>query len=371
MAGMLEWAKDLLMSRGALVETGEAGALRAMLPAELAAVLNASDWLSLRFGVGAGSDDESDWLERFGRLLPAEARVCAARLRLRKPPRPLDAAAVLDRELVIQNGIYRLPEEFQAAARYYFFSFQYAIESDETSLGLWTTCLNATARSVVDQPDLLLQTIADDLEEDPAFDIPRQEVAALFALALGRTEPEIRGLAAGVEQVANRRLARDSERIHTYYGDLLRQIEKRIARHSGDPQGVEKERSRAAATELDRAAKLEDLARRYSLKIRIQPADVLAVTLPVREIQARIIRKKAERAARFHWNPVLGALESPWCEACSGRAFPLFLCDERVHFLCKSCLAPCASCGKPFCRACQPKCRCGAGGGAGTRLSSG
>jgi len=35
-------------------------------------------------------------------------------------------------------------------------------------------------------------------------------------------------------------------------------------------------------------------------------------------------------------DPALGALESPWCESCFGRAHPLFLCDERVHFLCKS-----------------------------------
>jgi hypothetical protein len=359
MAGILEWAKDLLLSRGALVEE-DTGALRAMLPPELATALGASDWLSLRFGAGAGSDDENDWLERFGRLLPPEASVSAARLRLPKPPRAIDAAAVLDRELVIQNGIYRLPEEGQSTARYYFFSFHYAIESDETSLGLWTTGLNATARSVVHRPELLLNTLGEELEEDPAGAIPREELAQLFAAALAMARPKVRQAAVAVEQNANRRLARDSERIDTCYRDLQRQIQKRIARHASDPQAAEKERSRAAATELDRTAKLDDLARRYSLKIRIEPGDVLALTLPVREIQARVIRKKTERVARFHWNPVLGALESPWCEGCYARAHPVFLCDDRAHLLCKACLAPCESCGKIYCRACQAKCRCGA-----------
>ncbi|MGD0873352.1 MAG: hypothetical protein ABSB88_27720, partial [Bryobacteraceae bacterium] len=40
--------------------------------------LGASDWLSLRFGAGAGSDDEGEWLERLGRLLPPDARVIGA-----------------------------------------------------------------------------------------------------------------------------------------------------------------------------------------------------------------------------------------------------------------------------------------------------
>ena len=362
MGGIIAWANDLLMSRGALVETEEAGALRAMLSPELAGVLGSSEWLSLRFGSGAGSDDEADWLERLGKLLPADARVTGARRRLAKPLPPIDSARVLDRELVIQNGIYRLPEDRQETARYYFFNFQYAIESDETSLGVWTACLNASARSLVAQPQLLLNTVRDELEDDPAFVLQREELARLFPMALGGAQPEIRRLAFAMEQNANRRLARDSERIHSYYRDLLRQIEKRIARHSGDPKAEEKERSRAAATELDRAAKLEDVVRKYSLKIRIEAGDVLVVTLPVREIGVQMIRKKAERAARFHWNPALGGLESPWCEGCFGRAHPLFLCDDRVHFLCKSCLSACASCGKVFCRACQSKCKCGAAG---------
>jgi len=61
-----------------------------------------------------------------------------------------------------------------------------------------------------------------------------------------------------------------------------------------------------------------------SLRIRIEPGDVLVVPLPVLEISARLIRKKAERVAKLDWNPALGTLESPWCESCFGRAHPLF-----------------------------------------------
>jgi hypothetical protein len=363
MPELIDWARDLLMSRGALVETESAEtergtALRAMLPAELAGALESSEWLSLRFG--AGADDEGEWLERLGRLLPRDARVVGARLRRLSTVPVIDAEGVLDRFLVIQNGIYRLLESYQETARYYFFTFRYTIESDETSLGVWTACLNASAGSLVHQPESLLNAVRDDLEEDPQFVIPREELARLFPIALRGAQPQIRRLAAGIEQISNRRLARDAERIDSYYRDLLGQIEKRIARHRGDADAAMRERSRAAATELDRGAKLEDLARKYSLKIRVEPGDVLAVQLPVREIRARLIRKKAERVARLHWNPKPGALESPWCEGCFGPANPLLLCDDRVHFVCKACLSACGNCGRPFCRACQAKCRCGA-----------
>jgi hypothetical protein len=336
MAEITEWARDLLVSRGALVETEE-NALRALLTPELAGTLHASDWLSLRFGAGAGTDDEGEWLERLAGLLPSDARAIGARLRRPRPTPPIDPGAVLDRELVIQNGIYRLLDSYPGTARYYFFSFRYTIESDETSLGLWMAGLNASARSLAEKPEFILQTVRDDLEEDPAFVIGREELLRLFPLALGMAQPAIRGLAAGIEHNANRRLARDAERIDTYYTGLLRQIRKRISRHEANPEAAAKERSRAAATELDRAAKLEDLKRKYLLKIHIDPGDVLVFSLPVREISVRLIRKKVERVTKLHWNPVLRALESPWCEQCFTRAYPLFLCDDHAHCLCRSC----------------------------------
>src|SRR5271157_467450 len=307
MAAMIDWAKDLLMSRGALVEVEDNAALRAMLSHDLAAAIDSGDWLSLRFGAGPGSDDEGEWLERLGRLLPADARVVGARQRLPRACRSIDAASVLDRELVVQNGIFRLAGDRGAYARYFFFGFRYTVESDETSLGSWTACLNASANSLVHQAESVLNAVRDELEEDPASVIPHEDLARLFPKALRGAQPGIQRMAAAIEQSANRRLARDSERIDDYYRNLLRQIEKRISRRGAEPAAVEKERSRAAATELDRDVKLEDLARKYSLKIRIEPAGVLMVTLPVWEIAARVIRKKAERLAAFHWNPVLGA----------------------------------------------------------------
>jgi hypothetical protein len=75
-----------------------------------------------------------------------------------------------------------------------------------------------------------------------------------------------------------------------------------------------------------------------------------------------LIRKKEERQVTLAWNAILRALDTPLCEACSGRARPIYLCDAKVHVLCGACLSPCAACGRTFCRACQAKCKCGAAG---------
>jgi hypothetical protein len=142
--------------------------------------------------------------------------------------------------------------------------------------------------------DLLLNTVGADLEEDPALSIPREDLARFLPIALSGAQPGIRRMAAAVEHSANRGLARDGDRLADLLRNLLRRIEKRIARRGAEPAAVEKERNRAAATELDRAIKLEDLARKYSLKIRVEASDILVVTLPGWEVTVRVIGKKGE-----------------------------------------------------------------------------
>jgi hypothetical protein len=349
-----DWACDLLMSRGALVESDGSGALRALLPPEVSTKLATSDWLSLSFGAAAGADDAGEWLERLGSLLPPAPVITGARLRQRIPVGRIETNAVLSREFVIQNGVCRLVEDYAETALYCLFSFQYTIESDERTAGYTSVCLNAVSRGIADQPERLLRAIHGDIEEDPALAQPADRWRALFPLAAALAQAEVSGRIAPIEQTANRRLARDSERMDAYYSGLVAQLERRAARRD-----AEKERGRIEATQLDRAAKLEDLLRKYSLRVQIELADLLAVQLPVRTISARLIRKKEERTMALHWNAALQALDTPLCEHCSGRARPVYLC-EKVHVLCGTCWGACPACGKVFCRKCQARCKCGA-----------
>ena len=335
MMELSEWARDLLMSRGALVESEGDGALRALLPAEVSARLAVGDWLSLDFGARVGADDSSEWQERLSTLLPPSPAVAGARLRQRTVAGPIDAEAV----------------------PYYLFSFEYTVESDERTIGYARVCLNGASRSLVGQPERLLHSIQDDLEEDPVSSDVSGPLGGLYLLASRAAQAEVRDRIAALEQSANRRLARDSERMASYYGGLLAQIEKWAARRDA----AEKDRSRIEATRLDRAAKMEDLVRKYSLRVQLELTDVLAVRLPARAISARLVRKKEERLVTLHWNAVLRALDMPLCEYCSGRARPLFLC-EKVHLLCGACWSACPACGRVFCRVCQRACKCGAKG---------
>ena len=312
-----DWARDLLMTRGALVESEGEGVLRALLPPEVSTKLSVSDWLSLDFSARGGADDPGEWMDRLSALLPPSPSVCGGRLRMRAPVGRIDTDAILNRELAIQNGVWRLAEDYAGAMPYYLFSFQYTVESDERTIGYASVCLNGGARAIAAQPERLLRSVRDELEDDPAFAVPAGNCARFIRWPRAAPRPRCARECAFIEQSANRRLARDCERMESYYGGLLAQLEKRAARRVSDPQAAEKEHSRIAATQLDRAAKLEDLVRKYSLRVRLELTDVLVASLPVRAISVKLLRKKEER-------PVTLALEcvccAHWIRRCANRA---------------------------------------------------
>jgi hypothetical protein len=268
-----------------------------------------------------------------------------------------DAEGVLQRELIVQNGVYRLVEDYSATAQYFLCTFQYTIESDERSIGFFTLAVNASSGSLAPQPETLIRTLQEALEDDPVFEFSRDRFAKIAPAVESAARREARAMIAAFELSANRRLARDRERVDAYYRSLLSQIKKRMARK--DPEAAAKDRSRAEATELDRAAKLEDLRRKYSLRVQLAFADIIAVALPVREISVRLIRKKEQRQRILHWNSVVRRLEPALCEKCAAPAHPMYLCDDKVHILCRECLAQCPACGRIFCKVCQALCKCG------------
>jgi hypothetical protein len=362
MVSVTEWARDLLLSRGALVESEEGDdVLRALLPSEVATALGAGEWLSLNFGASAGADDPVDWMERLALLLPSGNLITGARLRLPALAPRIHTESVLARELIIQNGIYRLVEDYSGSAEYFVFTFQYTVESDERSTGIVKVSLNTAAQSYVPQVHAFWNAVQLELEDDPEFRMPGEQLVRMHPFAGAIAQDQVRPLITGLEETAKRRLTRDSARVESYYRGLLAQIDKRIRRKSGDAAAkegtIEKERSRAEATELDRNAKLDDLVRKYSLRVQIQLVSVLVMRLPVREIVVRLIRKKEERTRTLHWNTFLKRLEQVLCEKCGRPAHPLNLC-EKVHCLCQQCFAGCAKCGRTYCRVCQPRCKC-------------
>ncbi|HVG82703.1 MAG TPA: hypothetical protein VNB28_10520 [Methylomirabilota bacterium] len=163
-----------------------------------------------------------------------------------------------------------------------------------------------------------------------------------------------------------RRIDRDSARVHAYHDDLRRGALAKLAglgSAAGEPAeaGRKRETVRIAAIEREYAAKLDDLRHNYALRVTVDWVQGLILYAPVHRYEVLVRRRKGERIVVIDWHPAARTMEPPLCEWGTGLERTRLACDERLHLTDPAGQAPCASCGKPWCRACHgPACpRCG------------
>src|SRR5206468_3090392 len=156
----------------------------------------------------------------------------------------------------------------------------------------------------------------------------------------------------------SRRRDRDFARLREYHTGIDDEIRRRVRRALAKRDGaaVKAEISRLEATAQAYRARAGELVDRHRARVRVSPLGALVCVLPVYRVTARFLRRSASRTVTLAWNPVDRALEPPACEGCATGTETVVLCDDRVHLLCPACHRDCATCGRPYCRACCSRC---------------
>lgn len=143
---MHRFVAGLLAECGALVEPIDPDGLEVIAPPPIQQILGVGEFC--RFGFGASLPEgarrigiESDWLDRFQRMLGERGRWSRLVLNpgTRKAP---DAERVLAQELALENATFRLLEVVPAWTRYLVLDFRYTAISDEKREGTQRLAIN-------------------------------------------------------------------------------------------------------------------------------------------------------------------------------------------------------------------------------------
>ena len=370
---MQGFAAALLRHEGALVEAIEPEALEVLAPPPVQKALGIGELSLLGFGAtlppaARRVGIEGDWLDRFARLLGTRGR-WSQRV-LSAPARtPGDPERVLGHELVPDNATFRLLGVTPAWTRYLVLDFRASAVSDDKRDFLLRLGINLATGALPDAVLAAVMAVLDDREaedaappEDAALPEPwdRARVLALVARAL---PPRVEGVLDPFLKGMRRRLGRDQDRLHRYHNDLSHEALRRaMALPEGDPKRM-REEQRAGAIEREYRARLDDLTRQYATRVTVEWARTLELVMPVQRFAVQIRRRKADRTIHLDWNPIARRLEPPACAFTASAERPTLVCDDALHLVVAAGLAPCAGCGRAFCRACHPeRCpKCGAG----------
>jgi hypothetical protein len=364
---------ELLTAEGGLVEPIEPEGLEAVVPSALQQALGVPELC--RLGFGATLPDgatrvgiESDWLARCARAMGERGRW--NRLVLDATADLGDPESVLAHELTLDNATFRLRSAQPGWTRYLVFDQRYTAISDEKRDGVLRCVVNLATGAL---PDAVLERLTPWLDEatisasqhdavlpDDAM-LPADWERSRVLDVLQRAVPPRLALAlAPFERGLRRRLARDQDRLHAYHNDLYREAMRRAAVASEGDAAWQREQLRIAAVTREYRAKLDDLGHKYALRVALEWVRTLELVMPVVRLEVQVRRRKAERVLWLDWNRLARRLEAPPCEDSFAAERPRLACDDAVHLVSADGLAPCAGCGKPYCRACRrngcPKC---------------
>ena len=365
MGRMQSFVADLLTQQGALVESIEPEGLEVLAPPPVQQALGVNELSRLGFGatLPAGAvrvGIESDWLDRFGRSIGERGRYTRLVLSADSPPLS-DPQRILEHVLVLDNAAFRLIDVAPAWTRYVILDFRYSAVSDEKRDGILQLIVNLATGTL---PDAMLDHIAHGLVPDIADAAipadaelpPTGERSRLLELVNRALSPRLDTALVPFVKGLRRRLGRDQERLYSYYNDLHREATRRLSVLAEGDAGRQREVKRGEAIRREYTAKLQDLARQYAMRVAIEWVQTLELVMPVQRFTVQIRRRKAARAIRLDWNPLARRLESPPCEFRYSADRPRLVCDDALHLVTSEGIAPCAGCGRPFCRACHREC---------------
>lgn len=367
---MQRFVTALLIAEGALIEPVESDALEVLSPPNVQTALNLREVDRLGFGATPSPGVrrvglEGDWLDRFGRLLGERGR-STRRVLAGEPRRPGSPERMLEQQLVLDNATYRLLDVAPAWTRYLVLDFRFSATSDEKRDGLLRLGINLATGAL---PDTVLERVLPELDAqatDPELPhdavLPPSWDASRLQDLVARAVPSRLDVAlASFVKGLRRRFERDRERLYSYHNELYREASGRTAGLPAEDPARKRDALRAEAAGREYRATLDDLTRQYATSVEVAWVQTLELVMPVQRMAVQIRRRKAERLVHLDWNPLARQLEGPACEATGGTERPRLVCDEALHLVSTAGLAPCPTCGKPFCRACHligrcPKC---------------
>jgi hypothetical protein len=380
MGALRDFVADVLEIEGAAVEPVDPDGLDVLAPGRVRAVMGWPELARLGFGTTLPPDAmavgfEGEWFERFGALLGERGRWAERALVLASPVTPPgDPERLLGHVFDLPNATWRLRGEAPAWARCLLLAFRYTAVSDDKRDGLLWLCFNQSTSAVLDDifPRLRPLLLAHSEWRAPEPHMrhaagPAWDAATLQARVLPRLEHSVRRELGPFLRAMHRRLDRDRTRIHEYHQDLRLTALKRLAalaEAANEKAETDRKREtmRVAAIEREYAAKIDDLRHNYALRVTVEWVQGLELFVPVQRYEVLIKRRKGERLVRLDWHCTVRLAEPPPLDRGLGLERTRLVCDERLHLTDQADQAPCPSCAKHWCRACQPaSCpRCGA-----------
>mgnify|MGYP000630282694 CR=1 FL=1 len=137
-------------------------------------------------------------------------------------------------------------------------------------------------------------------------------------------------------QSMNRRFQRDIENLEEYFRSLEQEMQKNLEK-PGLSEAARKDRqAKIEAIPAELESKKQDLFKKYSIKVRLQPAALMQIRTPAKKIACRLSIGKQRRQFFLTYNPVTRNIDFPPCTRCHKPLSHIHF-DSQLKPVCVAC----------------------------------
>ena len=356
MSALADFTAHLLSENGAVVEpTGDG--LEVLLPAELAGALEIPEHTSLSFlgepGVGISVSYDSEILKKMAGLMGDRGKFAAVAL----GPSSVKLEKLqerLDDKLVFHNAVFHVDRQEEQCISYLLGYSKYSARSDDRQEGVVGCVVNELNLSVQRTTAELLDLVVNEAEE-PTGQAERESSDKVLKTFWQAQMKIVKEALSDFLISMERRMNRDIRRVHDYYQTLIHEHRQALARKSSTPDENERSESKMEALERELKGKIQDVVGKFSIDLHLEPISFIRIETISPTFWLSVKRRKEARPFPLTYNPVLKSLDPLPCEACFYPRKGHYVCDDRLHIVCRECFVPCLRCDKSYCSACHPK----------------
>lgn len=138
------------------------------------------------------------------------------------------------------------------------------------------------------------------------------------------------------------RLARESDRVATYYGELGRELAEEIEGVPAEAPERARLQAKLRAIGLEREGRLAELGAKYRLEAEVSLVSALRLYLPRVVFRGTLAGKTGGAALVLAWDPVEQTAEPARCQRCAALTYELGL-DRAAAAVCPACLVAAAA----------------------------
>jgi hypothetical protein len=251
---------------------------------------------------------------------------------------------LLAKQFSFANSVGKIESFDETLVDYLLIDVRYLAQSDEQKPGLIHLAFNLDTGAYVHGMGDVLNRF--DKENTPGqIDNPLclSKIKALMEWVEKETKLLLDQEIAPFIDSMNRRYRRDSANLREYYQSLEKEMKAGLKRTSLSPDLVRDRLEKIAMLPGELERKIDDLYKKYSVCITIEPAAAMLIRTPAVKILYKAMIGKRKVSLGLYFNPLTKQLDPFRCQGCGQSINHITFC-RKLHLLCSSCALSCQIC---------------------------